>query len=224
MAITLWASIRKHLLDWLFPIFCIGCGKEGTYLCDDCTTKTFHSCHAVLLEQVPDSDLDGLWAITDYSNLLIRNIIKAIKYNYITDLTSVFDLLVKNYFINDSWRGDYILVPVPLHKKRYLQRGFNQSELICKSIGDIFGNKIETRILKRKINNKPQAKLSDSERKENVRDIFEVDGSTQADHLFHKTIVLVDDVYTTGSTMQECAKVLKKHGFSSVRGLVLAKG
>lgn len=226
---------REWILDLLFPISCIGCGGGEKWLCDDCkmtlrAESNYYcpGCHVVVLVSGLCSGcrghLDGLWSLTDYNSSLVSTIIKTIKYNYVSDLSGAWDGLMADYFKLKEWAGTHVLVPIPLHHKRYLRRGFNQAELICERIGAMYGNETKNDILIRTVNNKPQAKLGYSGRKENVKGIFAVNLSKDLTLIQKKIVVLVDDVYTTGSTMQECARILKEAGFTRVLGLVIARG
>jgi len=111
-------------------------------------------------------------------------------------------------------------MPVPLSKKRLKWRGFNQAEIIANILADNFKLEIDAKNLKRIKNTKPQAKLNERERRNNLADCF----SWLGDKLNGRNIILVDDVATTGSTLNECAKVLKQAGASEVWGLVVANG
>jgi ComF family protein len=165
-----------------------------------------------------------LWIISDYDEK-IKKIISGIKYNFIEELAEYWDKLIEDYFkLKQDWPKEAILIPVPLHAKRLLERGFNQSELICEALARVYGNEIKTGIVWRAVNSKPQAKLKSAERKGNVRGIFKVNKGIKIDKLRGKKIVLIDDVYTTGATMEECAKTLKEAGIKEIWGLALARG
>jgi len=229
-------GIRNSLIDLLFPKKCLACGQIGCWLCSDCEKKIIVEkifyCPRCLetrnfLEVCPDcragSFLDGLYVIAPYHDQLVSKTIKLIKYNLAWDLAEeVITKYFRDYFVsNNYWDSEYFLTPIPLHQRRYLERGFNQAELIAKILEQTRGNKLsETYFLKRKKYNPPQAKLSGQARRNNVKDIFQVDNHSY----LNKKILLIDDVYTTGATMQEAAKALKESGIAKVYGLALAKG
>jgi len=112
------------------------------------------------------------------------------------------------------------LVPVPLHIRRERWRGFNQSQLIAEKLSDKFGIEIDCHGLKRVKHGKAQAKLSKSERWENIKGSF----FWEKESLSGRNIILIDDVVTTGATLNEAAKVLKENGAGEVWGLVVARG
>ncbi len=227
---------KKWLEDLFFPVSCLNCGREGEWLCVSCRSAI--DCHknrfCPVCKRIKDDCspcescrdkiiLNGLWIVASYDNELIQKIISAIKYEFVEDLSSYLDDLFKNYFGNkNDWQHNAVLVPVPLHRKRFLNRGFNQAQLICQSLNRVFGNEIESGIISRIINSQPQAKLNSADRQNNVRGIFKVNEFKCG--LLDREIVLVDDVYTTGATMGECAGILKRAGFKQITALVLARG
>lgn len=229
------SKLKKQFLDLIFPIKCISCGLEGDWLCVKCLdlVKLNHSnfCPICDVENSQGSvcgfcrnlsSLDGLIVVLENSRLN-QKIIHLIKYNFIVDLLNYLKLkIVKSLTNNLVFRDYFVLVPIPLHRRRFLERGFNQSELICNLINSFFGNKINTQILKKIQYGYHQVGLGADSRRHNVVGSFKVDNIANED--FSKTIILVDDVYTTGSTISECAKVLKERGYQRVWGLVLLKG
>ena len=111
-------------------------------------------------------------------------------------------------------------VPVPLHFLRKWKRGYNQSAIICQALQRVYGGEIMP-ILKRKINTPSQTSLTRKERKLNVKGAFMLNVKTFDKN---KTYVLVDDVFTTGATLNECASVLYQHGAKDIRVFTLAHG
>lgn len=141
------------------------------------------------------------------------DVIHQFKYNERTDLAKPLALMMaeKIHFEYD------LIVSVPLHYKRLRERGYNQSALLAKSLAKLTGFRCEYDILKRVKETPPQVGLTKEERLDNVKGAFECDGETDTD------ILLIDDVMTTGATVNECAKVLKKCGAARVDVLTLAR-
>lgn len=127
--------------------------------------------------------------------------------------------------LGETTNGDFnflksdFLIPVPLHKSRHRERGFNQSEIIAEEISKATGVLVLKNVLKRKKNTKDQTNLSPQQREENVRGAFTV---TQPDRINGKNIILVDDVITTGATLSECARMLKQAGAEKILGMTIA--
>lgn len=224
--------IKSNLLDLVFPHLCIGCNKEGRILCQDCRNKLTINPQKIcpickMADEVRNcvgSPLDNLWALSHYQDYLVAESVQKLKYEYLTDFIQDYwkAYLKKFWQLNKNViNNDHLLISVPLHKKRFLERGFNQSELIAGELAAISGLPIEKDLLKRTIYNEPQVGLNGSRRLENIKGIFSVNYKALS-RSWNKEIILIDDVYTTGSTMSECAKILKSAGFKRINGLVLA--
>ncbi len=157
------------------------------------------------------------------------------KYNFVKELAEPLSRIIINFletidFVSiedeDVKLNDLILVPVPLHKRRALWRGFNQAELLCRNIGKNFDLETKT-ILKRTRNTLPQAEIANrDERRKNIQNAFAIsdDFKNRADEFKNKIFILVDDVCTTTATLEECAKVLKILKPKEILGLVIARG
>jgi ComF family protein len=133
------------------------------------------------------------------------------------DLGNLLTSYVRQYLpVQDYDR----VIPVPLHKKRIRERGFNQSLLLAKILARNFSLTVDFQSLRRRIYTQPQINLGRKERENNVRNAFAVVGKKA---ISNSRILLVDDVYTTGSTVKECAKVLIENGAKSVAVATLAR-
>lgn len=118
-----------------------------------------------------------------------------------------------------SW-GANVIIPVPLHKTKLRIRGYNQAELLAKELSKRFNIPMENKMLTRIKRTKPQKELNDSDRKKNMKNAFIVDKNI----VKYKKVILVDDIYTTGSTIDGCAKVLKENGVNKVYYICLSIG
>ena len=121
------------------------------------------------------------------------------------------------YYLREKKVG--LIVPVPLHRKKMRIRGYNQAALVAEVLGEITGISVDEDILVRVKNTKPLKQLNDKERRRSIRGAFSVRKSVWA-----KTIVLIDDIYTTGSTLDEAARVLLKAGAEKVYFLTISIG
>ena len=170
--------------------------------------------------------LDGVIYAADYEkNPQLKAAIRQFKYKYTQELNALFvGLLTKKltelYMLR---KQDFFLVPVPLHKKRLAHRGFNQSDLLANGVANKYKESAKIQPLLNRIKNTTQqAKLKKMERHQNLKNAFQL-SLKKVDHLSDKICFLVDDVCTTGSTLDECARVLKQAGIERVYGLVIAR-
>ncbi|HLC69429.1 MAG TPA: ComF family protein [Patescibacteria group bacterium] len=222
--------------DSLFPIFCVDCGKEGEWWCKNCLRKEeigVFRC-PVCGKQSPKGKtcencrsataLDGVVAIFNLvEHRAVESLIHSFKYSFTLDMQKLWRKVIENNFLllfGDLGK-DWLVVPVPLHQKRKRERGFNQSEVVAKIVQNVGREHgfICQDCLRRTKYTKQQAKLDKLEREKNVWGTFECVTSP-----VKSKILLVDDVFTTGSTMNECARILKENGVREVRGVVLARG
>lgn len=142
-----------------------------------------------------------------------------LKYNFVSDLTDELVDLAVNFLQEDFFQAR-VLVPIPLHWYRKNWRGFNQAEILGKEIALKLKIDFCPDLLLRTRSTKPQVKLKGKERKKNVRGAFKLNPKYR---ILDTEYLLFDDVWTTGATMKECARVLKKAGVKKVFGLTLAR-
>ncbi len=226
-------GIKLWLLDLFFPRQCLHCGCEGTWLCPEGQAKLVplteyrcYRCHEVQATTATCANcqsltaLDGVWVMSSYHGAVVEPLIRLIKYHYITDLVGYIGILVTRYLERvPEWSSNAVLVPVPLHWRRYAERGFNQSELLAHVIHEVTNNPVDSKLLQRVTYHQPQAKLSAAGRRQNVCGGFQVEGLRVPEQ-----VVLIDDVCTTGTTLEVCAQALKAAGIKEVRALVIARG
>lgn len=235
--------MKKLILDTLFPISCLGCETHETWLCEKCFSnievpdrQICPLCENALTPQgkvCPScqkrqkSFLDCLIVAASYENPLVKQLVHVLKYRFIESLAEpLARLLLKSLLQNEIPLPDCI-IPVPLHPRRLRWRGFNQSLLLAQKISEDLTPlmKIEIlEILERRKYNKPQMEIRGyQDRRENVRDLFAVKSGADLSHIKGKTIYLIDDIATTGATLEECAKALKKAGAKKVFAAVVAR-
>ncbi|MDL2280932.1 ComF family protein [Selenomonadales bacterium OttesenSCG-928-I06] len=215
----------NSLLDIFYPPKCPFCRNytpKRNFFCDNCLNKDIKD---FKIEKIDIANysllyLDSCFSICDYDKQ-IRKIIINLKFhdkkNNAICLTQLLDKKAYNFFKNI----DYV-VPVPLSEKRLQTRGFNQTELIFKDWATK-ENLIWFDILKRVRETKPQWQLNLNERKANIKNAFAIKDTPEKTLIKNKTILLVDDIFTSGQTMQECAKALKKAGAKKVIGFSVSK-
>lgn len=231
-------NIRNFILDLIFPKFCASCKKEGRHLCLNCSQElqiNHYSFCSVCKNKTPNLQkcarhktyLKFFFSPFSYDNTAIKNLIHNFKYEFIKSIgpelayfqiqtlknSSIYQFILEN-------PQNFLITAVPLHKKRLAWRGFNQSEILAKEISQKLNIKLFSE-LKRIKNTKPQIDMADhKEREQNIKEAFICKNNKK---IKNKTIILVDDMITTGATMEECAKILKKSGAKEIWGLTIAK-
>lgn len=219
-------------LDLLFPLECLGCRKEGFYLCADCFWKLKINSPQDLSraqKNVRAPEIKEVYIAGDYEDKVLNKLIIKYKYNFLSPLGKFLaDFLILFWktaklateFIDSKNRTESILViPIPLSKKRLRWRGFNQAEILAREFCLAFNYQLSLN-LKRKKHCPPQAELNEAERLANIQSVFSWNGQK----LNGQTIIIIDDVVTTGATLNEAAKTLKASGAGNIYALVLAKG
>lgn len=152
----------------------------------------------------------------------MRECIHLFKYSKKVYLAEPLGELLAELMRNDSrLRKADLLVPIPLDGRRYREREFNQAHLLAEVLSRYFGIPISSRNLRRTRTTLPQTQLNREHREENVRGLFQVG---KAKEYQEKAILIIDDVFTTGSTVNECAKALSKVGAREVNVLTVARG
>lgn len=200
-------GLFEKIKQIVFPrdLTCASCGREAVVnengLCVDCAEGIEAFVTAPQIDHV-----DGYTAAYVYNDVS-ANMIKKLKYNGARYLARP---LADALNIPEGWEIDAV-VPVPLHYKRIAERGFNQSELIAKRLAKRLGLKYDGTLLVRRYDTKQQTRMTAAGRRRNLKDAFLAD--EKCDGL---SILLIDDVRTTGSTLSECAKTLKNNGCARV--------
>lgn len=214
------AKIKNWLLDLLFPRHCLNCGREGSSFCLSCQDEM-----SVVWPDESRSEQDLLEVISMgmYRDKAWQNLIQNFKYSYDEDLAEAFEKATKNFtqkYPEILSRGYDLIVPIPLARRRHLERSFNQSEIIAEIISRYTAWPVNKTGLIRARNTPPQATLSDDERKINIKDAFK---AIEPQTFKNQKILLVDDVFTTGSTIKEAADELMRAGSAGVGAWVLAR-
>lgn len=171
------------------------------------------------------SAIDRLYSVCWYRGPSV-SLINAFKYgHHVTTLTSVLTDLMYPSISEELWYAweHAVFIPVPLHKQKLAKRGFNQSEYIARILAKIFEGTVEASLLFRARNTISQTLCDTRQRRTNVDGAFDVSASRLIDS--HVTHVLVDDVVTTGSTLEACARVLRAHGaITRLEAFTVARG
>lgn len=207
---------KEFILDILFPKFCVNCHKEGSYLCQDCFA---------LIDILRYQPEPFLFCPASYNNFIVKNLINQFKYQpFIKELAEPLASLIIAHLLSLEKFPDFrsfILVPVPLHKKKLKQRGFNQAEEIGKELAKFLNIPIVADGLVKIKTTPDQVGLEKEKRKENIRGAF---ACPKPGLIQDKKILLLDDVCTTGATFRECEKCLVASGAGLVLEMCVAHG
>ena len=212
----------KIALDFIFPPTCGICGKTTqNYLCANCKQNLINS--KVFLNQLnsyQNKYINEHFYIFSYEEIIREKILqyKFKEYSYLSNTFCEF--FVNNKKLYGFLKKYDIITPVPISSLRKRERGYNQSDLIAKKVVKFNNITYESKILIKIKHNKPQSTLNKNQRLENVKNIYKIQNSEK---IKEKNILLFDDIYTTGATANECARLLKQAGAQNVGILTLAK-
>ena len=238
--------MRNFLNQILFPHYCLLCQKEKFLICPTCQKtfkiKKFPRCPVCQkinsnFEICPSCKknnnlvLDGIFVTGFWEDPLFRKIIYLFKYEFIFEAGKILNKNIVNFVKfhkilseNTNKKNKIILTAVPLHQKRENWRGFNQSEKLCQALAKKFKIQFYPKLLERKKNTPPQMNITDAKsRKLNIYAAFCLGPDFKKRLLRDAIVIIVDDITTTGATLNECAKILKKYKPKKIYGLVLAQ-
>jgi competence protein ComFC len=225
-------QLQEKVVGFFFPRRCVGCGRVGDFLCDCCRQKlpqlvppfcqkcgkpqsSGGLCSTCWRQQ---TDIDGIRSVFRFEGA-VRQAIHELKYRNLKAISGCLATLLANYLQREPVKGE-ILVPVPLRPRRLRERGYNQSGLLARELGKIIALPVIDDNLWRLKDSPPQARTTTvEERRRNVRKAF----ACRDDKLKGGNVILIDDVCTSGATLEACAEVLKSAGAVSVWGLTLAR-
>lgn len=226
-----WIRLGNALLDLLFPPRCVGCQRMGVWLCTDCLEQVGRVNGPVCRHCGRPFRGNGLCPACQGETFALQQVrapfffegviqraVHALKYRGRHVLAGPLGGLLADFLRGLDWPAAAI-VPVPLHPQRKRARGYNQSALLGRAVAARTGRALQEEGLARRRDTRPQVGLDGPARRENVRDAF----SWQAPAPPPEQVLLLDDVYTTGATMEACAQALRAAGAVEIRGLALAR-
>lgn len=209
-----------NLLELVYPNVCVFCNKIcKNELCNKCKMKIIQ--HQIDIVIKPENKyFKELISILKYEGI-IRDKILQYKFEDKAYIYKTFaKIVLKNKKVCGLLKKYDIIIPVPIHKKRKLQRGYNQTQLIAKEISKNIDIKLCNNVLVKNKNTIAQSKLNKNKRKQNIKGAFK---ALNVQNIQGKSVLLFDDIYTTGSTANECSKILKEAGAKTVGVLTIAK-
>jgi ComF family protein len=226
------AHVQERIIDFFFPRRCVSCGKFGALLCESCCQKLpkllppfcqkcgRHESSGILCPACwgQQTAIDGIRSAFRFDGT-VRHAIHELKYRNIKSMADCLATLMADYLRENRLPGE-ILIPVPLHPKRLRERGYNQSVLLARKLGKITSMPVVEGQLYRLKDSLPQARTATvEERRKNVKKAFACRHAAWPG----KPLLLIDDVCTSGATLEACAVALKAAGAVSVWGFTLAR-
>lgn len=210
----------EFVLDFLFPPACVVCGKiDKNWLCPKCQIRVERlekSCEV----QIENKKYEKLLYIFKYESL-IRKLVLGYKFSNKAYINNFFvNTILKNEKNCNLLKQYDMIIPVPMHRKKMQKRGYNQTELISEKIATKLNIENRPDILKKIVNTTTQSKLGGKARQTNIQHAFFIKNDIEVED---KKIILLDDIYTTGATSEECSRILKDAGAKEILILVLAK-
>ena len=229
--VALWHNFRSQLLNLIFPPRCVGCHQTGAWLCAECMSRIppveppvcircgdkvsagelCARCHTSPLQ------IESICSVVYFEGVL-REAMHCFKYRGRTVLAEPLGALMATYWTQHPMPID-IVTPVPLHAARLRERGYNQAALLAHEMARRAGLIVDERLLLRQRATVSQTKLDAVQRKKNVSAAFRCSNN----ELTGKRVLLIDDVCTTGATLEACAVALHDGGARSVQALTLAR-
>jgi len=210
----------EFVLDFLFPPVCSVCGKlDKNWLCLNCKKRVERLEKSTVIN-IENKAYEKLLYIFKYDSL-IRKLILKYKFSNQAYLNNFFSNVILGNSKNCELLKKYdLIIPVPMHKKKMQKRGYNQTELITQKLSKFLEIPTRNDILIKVVNTTTQSKLSGKARKSNIQHAFLVENDWNVDN---RNIILLDDIYTTGATSEECARILKDSGAKEILVVALAK-
>lgn len=210
----------EFVLNFLFPPACSVCGKlDQNWLCPRCE-KRLERLEKSCLVEIENKKYEKLLYLFQYESL-VRKLILRYKFLNKAYLNHFFANRIAQNQKNQELLKKYdMIIPVPMHKKKMQKRGYNQTELVTNELEKRLGIPARKDILSKVVNTTTQSKLGGKARQSNIQHAFFIKNDIEVED---KKIILLDDIYTTGATSEECSRVLKEAGAREILVLVLAK-
>ena len=237
-------AIMESIISIIYPPVCAGCNKpnhsneKNIYICNECyynikrhvppfcqkcgrglmQTKDIYS-GACSICQNRQYYFNQAWSICSYEGI-IKELIHKFKYNQKVQYKAIFEDLFNEFIETFNVLSEIdLIIPIPLHPARLREREYNQSQVLASIVSKIINKPSDCKILFRRKNTKSQINLNEEKRFKNIADCFAIKNSKE---ILNKSILLIDDVFTTGITLSEAAKVISKGHPKKISILTLA--
>jgi competence protein ComFC len=231
--LTIWLKqLQNEVIDLFFPRSCLGCGEVGDFICLRCSKKLPRLLPPVC-QRCGRPESGGMfcrecWGTHNQINSIrsvfvfegtIRRSVHEFKYRNLRSIAACLAKFMAEYFVEYGLSAD-VLMPVPMHENRLKKRGYNQSQLLAGKLAEMISVPVRGDMLKRVVDNKPQARTASvDERRCNMKDAF----TCLSGEVSGQDIIVIDDVCTSGATLEACAAALKLKGANVITGFTLAR-
>jgi ComF family protein len=213
-------KIGEAVLDLVYPRFCVGCQKYGSVLCDDCLCEVDFYFMPIRMQLEP-LHIDHYLVVARLEGI-VRKLIHQLKYNGVKEIALIAGKLL---YLCSEWPDADMVTAVPLHPHRFNERGYNQAELIGRSFAQLAHLPYRDLLVRTADTPHQAQQLTRQDREQNITDYFALKPNySMSETMQGKHIILVDDVCTTGITLNHCSKVLKEGGCAVITALTLAHG
>jgi ComF family protein len=233
-------KIFKFIKDIIAPKKCYSCFKEWLFLCEECYNKLYnfdeicyicksHSENYIIHEKCKKSIyFDNILVLSHYKNNVIKKLVKDSKFHHKKDILEDFSIylweLLTKYISNEYWIiniEDFVIIPTPMYFLKKFTRWYNQAEILAQNISKNTGINYYKNIIKKSKNTKQQSSLTKEKRLKNLETVFKINNK----YLYRvnkKIIIIVDDVISTWTTINEISKILKNNWAQKIIWLCIA--
>ncbi|MBD3244641.1 MAG: hypothetical protein GF335_01470 [Candidatus Moranbacteria bacterium] len=230
-------KIFDFFYNLIYPIKCFDCKKNHYYFCPDCLkiipNYLNNRCLFCGVQSLESGDLcikckklyhlNNIQIFTYYDQEIIKKLIYEMKYNSVFLIARDIGIILAKKFKSLFYKKNCLLVPVPMHKAKIKKRGFNQTYLIAQSISRYHKIPICNDLIIKTKNTLPQmSQRNFLKRQDNLKNAFSLNKEKIQDSK-NKKIILIDDVFTTGTTIKSCAEILNNYGFKNLNALIFAR-
>ena len=229
-------NILRNFIDLIYPRTCFSCNcsieHPRQYLCPDCENKMepvkefCEKCGSYPVKNLCNHCSDNNYSFSRARSVYkfgkeVQVLVHNLKYNEFSGIARFFARKMAEYINSmELFNRIDLICPVPLHKVKKRERGYNQAELISKKLSDILNIRHLPHLIKRKKYTETQTSLSKRERKNNVKNAFRISNKY---NIADKNILLIDDVFTTGATVNSISNLLKHNGVGKIYVLTIAR-
>lgn len=224
-------SLSNHILDTFFPRHCVGCTTYDLFLCENCRNTNLKPEHlAVDGNEKNGTLISSITTLGEYRNPVVQNLVKELKFHHASLVAAELGPLLAALLeqtLPGAIASGAIFIPIPLHPRRERERGFNQAALLARAIVHALpghGVVVNEDLLVRTKHTISQTTLEDEQRQKNMNTVFALSKKTAPAAFTGATCILVDDVITTGATIQEAAGVLAALQPSGIHAIAIARG